>query len=433
MRTARQRLKRLFTKPALRQGSLVLFDQGFLSLATFATGALLARATDKGQYSAYVLALSLILLLQGIHRALVSAPFTIYAPHLSERDRNIYQGSAFVHTLLLCALISAAMIPLAAIGGNSIPGATSSGLAALFPLLAVVTSSQLVRDFIRNALLARLHISAGVIASVLGTTAQFTLITWFFVTGRLTVANALLATAVTAVLAAGYMLWRNRGLMDMVSTRIWMDFLRSLRTGKWVLIDVFAYMAASQAYPWLLLYLLDPHSVAIFGVCSSFAGLTGPFLRGANAYIHPRMVHGYKDANVNGLARLTGLSVVAVSIPYVAWLLIGSVFANELLGLIYGTAYSGYAVLTILLLIRAAIEGTSSPLSAALQTLERADVVTVSLVLGACITLGLGWFLISNMGLAGAGLAAAVSSLATALWRWIMLRSILRRDARAPA
>src|SRR5205814_5715341 len=53
------KLRLYLEKPALRQGSLVLLDQGFVSLATFLTGAMLARATEKGEYSAYVLAASL--------------------------------------------------------------------------------------------------------------------------------------------------------------------------------------------------------------------------------------------------------------------------------------------------------------------------------------------------------------------------------------
>jgi O-antigen/teichoic acid export membrane protein len=122
--------------------------------------------------------------------------------------------------------------------------------------------------------------------------------------------------------------------------------------------------------------------------------------------------------------------VLVLIIPYGVWLVIAGSLATELLTLIYGPVYSSYAVLAILLLVRATIEAASSPLAAALQTLERADVVTASLVLGAAITLGMGVLLIQNMGLNGAGIAAATSSLATAFWRWLMLRKILRREVR---
>ena len=429
--TAVHELRSFIRKPALRQGGLVVLDQSFLSLATFATGVMLARATNKDQYSMYVLGLSLVLFLQGFHRALVNAPFTIYAPGLTETNREIYQGSTFVHTLALSAGAAAGLVGMQVATDTSLVTASADRLVTVLPVLAGVTISFFLRDFIRNVLLATLQITTGVIANVLSTIAQLVLTAWLFASYRLTVQNAFEVTALTSLAAAAYMLWIYRGSMRVVPTRIWPDFLQSLKTGKWILIDVFAYLGASQAYPWLLLYLLDTRSVAVFGVCSSLAGLAAPFLRGANAYIHPRMVHGYRAGGGRRLAHLVKLSVVLLSIPYCAWLAIAGYFANELLELIYGRGYSGYAVLAILLLLRGAIEGASSPVSAALQTAERADVVTVSLVFGAIITLASGLLLIGNLGLNGAGAAAAASSAVSAWWRWIKLRRILRYEVRS--
>jgi O-antigen/teichoic acid export membrane protein len=423
-----QKLRSFLERPAFRQGSLVLLDQGFLSLATFATGAMLARATDKDQYSVYVLAVSLILFLQGFPRALVNVPFTVYAPHLSDSDRRIYQGSAFFHTLVLCVLVAAGMFAAYLLSGPD-TGQGSASLIAALPLLALVTNSLFLREFIRNALLARLQIRAGVGANILATTSQLVLTAWLFALHRLTIEYAFQITALTSLLAAMYMLWSQRAEMQVVRRRLWVDLLHALRTGRWILIEVFAYLGASQVYPWLLLYFLDPRTVAVFGVCSAFAGLLGPFLRGASGYIHPRMVHGYKDSNARALLRLLWLSVLVLSIPYGAWLVFGGLFAEELVTLIYGQGYSGYAGLTMLLLIRAMVEGVSSPVSQALQTMERADIVTQSLILGTIITLGLGPLLIMYMGLIGAGVAAAASSAVSASWKWIILRKLVRQGS----
>jgi O-antigen/teichoic acid export membrane protein len=419
-----RRLQTIFEKRALRQGVVVVLDQGFLSAATFATGAMLARATDKDDYSVYVLGLSLVFFLQGLHRALVSVPFTIYAPHLSDSDRKIYQGSTFVHTLILCIAIAGVMLAIHVSSVTARPD--SNRLNESLPLLAIVAISFFLREFVRNALLARLQVWAGVRVNMIATGAQLVFTAWLFELHRLTVANTFAIAALTSLAAATYLLWRYRHLMRIVRKRLWLDLLRGLGTGKWILIDVFAYMGASQAYPWLLLYLLDNRTVAVFGVCSALAGIMGPFLRGASAYVHPRMVHGYTGANVPNLRRLVYLSSIVLGIPFGAWLLLGSMFAEQLLTLIYGHAYSGYGVLTILLLTKASIEGISSPLSQALQTLHRADVVTAGLIFGTVITLGLGSMLVVQMGLNGAGLAAAVSSAANASWKWLMLTKILR-------
>jgi O-antigen/teichoic acid export membrane protein len=423
-----QKVLAFLQRPAFREGGLVLLDQGFLSLVTFATGAMLARATDKDQYSVYVLAISLILFLQGFPRALVNVPFTIYAPGLSDNDRKIYQGSALFHVLMLCVLVTVGMFTVYLLNGIDIEQGFA-GMSAALPLLALVTSSLFLREFTRNALLARLQIRAGVAANILATIGQLVLTTWLFALHRLTIEYVFLVTALTSFTAALYMLWSQRAQMQVVRSRLWVDFLRGLRTGRWILIEVFAYLGASQVYPWLLLYLLDPRSVAIFGVCSAFAGLVGPFLRGASGYIHPRMVHGYKNSNAKTLVRLLWLSVLVLSIPYGAWLVFGGVFAEDLVTLIYGKGYSGYAGLTLLLLARAMVEGVSSPVAQALQTMERADVVTLSLIFGTMITLGLGPPLIAHMGLIGAGVAAVASSAVSAFWRSIVLRKIVRHES----
>src|SRR6266496_3434262 len=143
------KLRRLVEKPALAQGSLVLLDQGFLSIATFAVGAMLARAASKDQYSVYVLGFSLIQFWQGFPRALVNVPFTVYAARLDDSDRNAFQGSGLIHTLVLCALVVLAAYLL-----RGLPlGHGFDHLIAISPLLAFVTCSLFLRDFIRNTLL----------------------------------------------------------------------------------------------------------------------------------------------------------------------------------------------------------------------------------------------------------------------------------------
>ena len=425
-----RRLNAFLLKPAVKHGTMVMLDQSFLSIATFATGALLARATTKQGYGIYVLALSLILLFQGCHRALVNVPFTIYAPKLDDDERRAYQGSALLHTLALCALVSIGMLAVYFIDGASGDrGLVATDASAIFPLLGVVTSSFFLREFIRNALLARLQVWAGVAVNLLATGLQLAVTAWLFAVHRLTLTNTFQVMAATSLLAAIYMIWSHRAEVQIVVSRVWRDFAHGLRTGKWVLVDVFGFMAASQAYPWLLLYFTDARQVAVFGVCSAFAGLAGPFARGAGAYIQPRMVHGYENANTGNLSRLLGLSVRVMCVPYFAWLLVGSVFADQLVSLVYGHSYSGYAAVTTMLLVKTTIEGISSPLSHALQTLERANVVTLGLGIGTIVTLGAGSILILQMGLEGAAIAAVASSLANALFKWVALRRILRHPS----
>jgi O-antigen/teichoic acid export membrane protein len=421
------RLKHFSRKPALRHGGIVLVDQGFLSFATFITGVLVARSSTKEEYGYYVLGWTLLLIAWGVHRALVYVPFTIYAPRLIESERKTYQGSTFLHTLIISILVALLML-LASELSRANFSIEMSHFYALLPLLAIVTVSYSLRDFIRNALLARLEIWASVVVNIIATATQVALVTWLFIIRRLTLDRAFEILALSSSIAAAYMLWTHRRQMQVVAKRVWEDFLDGLTVGKWLLVGSVAHFGVSHAFPWLLLYFLDPQAVATFGACSTVAGLLDPFLRGASAYIEPRMAHGYKGANTASLIRLLRLSVLALTAPYGLWLAIGSVYGDEIVTLVYSHSYSGFGLLVTLLITKTLIESISTPLGQALQTLERADVITASQVVGAVISLVLGSILISWIGIDGAGITAVISSAAIISWRWVFLRKIVSRS-----
>jgi O-antigen/teichoic acid export membrane protein len=82
-----------------------------------------------------------------------------------------------------------------------------------------------------------------------------------------------------------------------------------------------------------------------------------------------------------------------------------------------------------LLLGKTFIESASAPLTNALMALERADITTASLAIGAIVTLGLGSIMIQKYGLNGAGIATVLSSAASAGWKWMAIRKILNSSA----
>jgi O-antigen/teichoic acid export membrane protein len=420
------RLASLARKPALRQGGIVLIDQGALSLATFVVGILVARATSKEEYGLYILGWSLLLILQGFHKALVGVPFTVYAPRLSPPERTIYQGSTLVHTLVLGLIISAMLMffwlwnPL-----QHTPQFT--GIEDLLPLLAITVIPFMTRDFMRNAMLAQLEVSASVLVNLTATVFLVIVLGALFATKTLTVNNSFYTYAATSCAAAVYMIVTYRTRIKFVGSRLISDLARGWRIGKWIVVNAMGYTAASQAYPWMLLYFIDPETVAVFGACLAIAGLFTPLLRGATAYILPRMAHAYKDGDDINLSRMLRLSLLVLGLPYGVWFIVGSIMGDQLVTLFYTDAYQGYGLLVALLLAKTFVESVSTPLTNVLQTLERTDVTAVALIIGAVVTLGLGPIVIPQAGLNGAGWAALLSSVATAAWKWFSIRKILRQ------
>ena len=421
------RFASLVRKPALRQGGVVLIDQGVLSLATFVVGILVARATNKEEYGLYILGWSLLLILQGFHKALVNVPFTIYAPRLGKEERAIYQGSTLVHTLALGLIICGTLILIWV--WDPLPDSSKfTDINDLIPMLAITIIPFLTRDFMRSALLAQLEVSASVLINVVATVFLVLVLSIFFVTSILTLDNSFYAYAATSGFVTVYMIIVHRSRTRIEGAQVLKDLARGWRIGKWIVVNAIGYMVAYQAYPWMLLYFIDSQTVAVFGACLAVAGLLTPLLRGATAYILPRMAHAYKDGNNVNLIRMLRLSLLVLSVPYGAWFVIGSILGDQLVTLFYTDAYHGYEWLVALLLAKTFVESVSTPLTSALQALERTDVTAVALIIGSVVTLALGVIVIPQAGLNGAGWVALLSSTAIAAWKWFSIKKILRKN-----
>lgn len=412
-------IRTLLTTSIFRHGGAVLFDQGFLSIATFATGIFIARATSKEEYGAYVLTWSLLLILASVHRAIVQLPLTVYLPRMDEKEKNQYQGSALIFTLCVAALF----IILVAIVLSIQPRSEINNNVAWSEvgiLIIILATPYLLREYIRNALFARLSFTASITANFIATTAQLSSIALLYYTNRLDLISALWTIIGSSALAAGLMLFHHHHHIEITKSRIVSDFNKGRKMAKWILLNVLGMMGASQAYPWILLIMLDTTAVAVFGAAMAVASVISPILRAANAYILPRMSHGYKDGNSDNLKRMLRKSIIALLIPYSIWTLLGSLFADKLLTLFYTDEYSGFGLVVILLLVKTMIESVSTPLTSVLQTLEKPEITTYALGIGSVITLALTPIAISQHGIVGAAAVAVVSATIVATYKYIM-------------
>ena len=422
-------LTNFIKKPAIRQGTVVLFDQGTLTLATFITGVLVARGNSKEEYGIYVLGWSLLLFFFSVQRALVNVPFTVYAPRLGRDELKTYQGSTLVHTAIIGVFSMLGLLAAYALNNHNIPASNATLYSAL-PWLTIVVAPMLLREYVRNSLLALLKVWESVTVNFAATLLLISLITYFYLADILSINTTFQILAIVYALAAAAMIWKQRREYFINWKLLLTDFEKNWKIARWALIDVFAYTGASQVYPWLLLLLMDHEAVAAYGACFVMASFLTPFLRGSIAYMMPRMAHGHKGNEPGNLMRLLRLSILTLSGPFILWLIVGAIFSEEILTLFYGSTYTGLGILFILLLIRVVITSISSPLESALQTIERADINTGSFVVGAIISLGLGYIFIKHHGLYGAGIAGIVSTLATALWRVYFLGKYLHNSHR---
>ena len=414
------RIRSLLQKRSVNEGILVLFDQGMLSIATFITGILVAKSSSKEEFGLYVLCWSLLNVLLGFVDALISRPFAINLPHFSAGEKPSYQGSALVHVTLLAAL-GAVIIIYGSWDVASVQTATGSSATTFSLIVILLFFPYTIRYFLRNAALANLHVRAGVYPSVAGTVLQLLLIVAMYQLGQLTVGHAYLAIGASSLLSAAMFAAQQKGGLRIKPGRIIPDFRTNWKIARWLVVNATTFSAVSQSYPWIILSMLGTSSVAVFGACQAIATVAAPLLRGMNAYLLPRMSHGFQSGGTDRLFHLLRISTMLMSLPFALWMIVGTVFADPLLNALYSEEYTGHTALVFFLLLKNLIESSSAPVTNALQTSGHTKYTSLSLVIGAAIAVTLTPILINEFDVTGAGMAAATAAAIIAIVKWIYM------------
>jgi len=406
--------------PALKQGMVVLVDQGLMSMVTFITGVLIARGSSKEEYALYMLGWSLLLAIKGVHEALINLPFTVYAPRLSGIKLKHYQGSTLLLTLVFC-IFAGTLLLLADYFNARYITSSYFELIEMSPLLMFLLTAVVFRDFLRNVLLAQLQVWASVGINGFISVMVIASITYLFYVEQLTPINAYLLFATAFSVAALAMFGARYSHYKLDRRLFFRHILKNWKLGKWALLGNFAYIGSRMSFPWLILYFLDYKAVAMYSACLALALAPAPLLRGTGAYILPRMSHGYKDGSNKNLMRLLWKSILLLCPIYLLWLGIGVFFGDELMMLVYSEKFNDAGFLFILLLIMTTIDFVSAPLISSLQVLEQTRAVTISLIIGALVTLILSPYFIKGYGLYGVGFLAILSMSCTVAYRVLAL------------
>lgn len=401
-------IKGLITKKSLHQGTGVIFDQGLYSLTNFLTGVLLARTLLKEDYGIYILALSFIITIMGIQRAIITVPYTVYNKGYEQKDLETYTGSTFVHQLILLSI--SIVICLVVSEVFFLKGKEFYSNLIISITFSFAATGVLLRDFVRSFLLARLHIWQSVFMGIFINIIQLSILWFLYLQNKLTIYNSFLIIGGCSLLPAliVFLTWHN---ITIYKNKIVLDFLNNFKLGKWIFGSSIIFMLSSQSYPWMLSIFADNRSVAVLGVTSSLANILGPFLQGIYSFILPKMAHSRKEHTFLGVIAIMKKAIAFLAVIFGLWLIVGILFGDQLLSLIYSSKYYGYSYILIIVIISSFISGITSPIYAALEALERADISFKSLLGGLIVTLFIGVFLIYKWGIYGAAIGMLLSNL----------------------
>lgn len=418
-------IQKFISKQSLKQGFGVVFDQGLYSFTNFLTGVLLARSLPKEDYGIYVLALSLIISIMGIQRAVITVPYTVYSQKHREDEFNAYTGSAFIHQIIL--LIIAIAFSLIFSQYFFLRERLSYNTMFMLFTLSLAAIGLLLRDFVRSYLLARLAVRQSVIMGVSVNIIQVVLLATLYMEGLLTIHNAFLIIGGCSIIPSLYFFLKNSQIR-VKTAQIIDHFRNNLKLGKWILGSTIISTLSSQSYPWLLAFFADKSSVAVLGVTLSLANIFGPLLQGINSYIFPKMAHSISAGTPLKVINIMKKSVIILSLIFAGWIICGVLIGEHLLELIYSSKYGGYSTILIILIFNSFISGVTGPLGYALASLERPDINFKSLIGGFIVTIFIGGFFVYKFGLYGAVLGMILSNMMNCLLQWVGLSMLLKKS-----
>lgn len=418
---------KFISKQSLQQSTGVIFDQGLYSLTNFLTAVLLARSLSKEEYGIYVLALSLIISIMGIQRAIITVPYTVYSQKHRGGEFNTYTGSIFIHQIFLLIMFIACSLLFSKY--FFLREGSTDNPAFILITFALAATGVLFRDFVRSYLLAQLSVRQSVIMGVSINIIQLLILAIFYLKDGLTIHKAFLIIGGCSVPPSLYFFFRHSQII-VKSAGVLNDFSNNLKLGKWILGSSVISTLSSQAYPWLLAFFADKGSVAILGVTLSLANIFGPLLQGINSYVFPKMAFSRREGTLLSVISIMKKAVIVLSIIFAFWIICGALFGNYLLALIYSSKYAGYGSVLIIVILSSFISAVTGPLNSALDALERADISFKSLIAGLIVTVSIGVILVYQWGLYGAVVGMLLSNLANCLLRWRGL-FILMNDFKA--
>jgi len=407
-------------KTSIKQGVIVILDFGLMSLASFAITVLLAKSVVPEEYSLYVLATSLIMMLLSVQKALVITPYTVIAPKLKGIEKKSFQGLGLLITVILLILCLTSLVTYIAYTDGKYEQANQFSL--LLSLFCLWMFFYVIREQMRFAILADLKVKAGFLANVTGSALILLVLGGLFIANALTLQTLLYGLILSTAVPSLIMLIVENKNITLSTAQFTSQLSKYWSIGRWNLLNALLYSGANLSIPWLILFYSEKKSVAVYGVCLAFASAANPLLRGVNGYLFPKMSHGYKDKGANNLWRLTRLSILVMLVPFSSWLLVISIWGESLITLFYSTEYAGYQTVLLLIVLKMTVETISTPINSALQTIEKAYIITAALLIGLLITVFVGINLIDLYGLLGAAVLGVISSSIMVLIKFVALK-----------
>jgi len=382
-----------------RETNWALVDQGVVSGVNFLTMVLLARLLGVEQFGKFSIAWLVLLFFKSIQAALVVAPMMTIGPKQRDDEQALYYGAVILQQVGI-ALLTFLLIVLGIWIAELLPldlGLTGLGLA-----LGAAAATDQVQDFVRRYLYTHQRAFAAFLNDVICFGIRIALLIGLYMYAKSSASGALALwlIAIASALAAGVGVWLigpvrfDRRSFVSVCGHHW-------AFSKWIF--------GSAIFRWMSGHLIVLMSGGILGAYAvgairSTTNVLAPvqvFLL-ALANIAPvKAARLFHEHGAQPLLRYLGKLSIAGFAMTAAMVIFGSLFASQIVGLLYGDEYRPFAYLIHWWAVIYLVGFLEFPLETGLKAIEHTRPLFYTVVIEAIFAAATSYLLAFHFGLPG--------------------------------
>jgi O-antigen/teichoic acid export membrane protein len=302
-------------------------DQGAVSLGTFVTNLLLARALAPAEYGVYALIFGVALFLNNLFFAVVTYPLSIRGAIADESELRRL-------TLNALGVASVVLLPIAVVIGAATAVVGRVDLA--IPAVVAVVLWQL-QETLRRALLAHLRHRTAVAgdavsylgqAALLGAVGQYTPLSPLAAFGSM---------ALTSAVAGLLQVWQ-LGLRPQGAGGLAAALSDAWRTGRWILGSQLVNGLGFQALPWVLALARGTAETAAFQAALNIVSVTNPVIFSIANLMLPTAARAADKQGLPGAYRAGFRSIAQGGFVLLPFFAVIAVAPEPVLALVYGSS-----------------------------------------------------------------------------------------------
>ncbi len=391
----------------MRDGLVALVDQALVSGVNFTTGLVLARYLSQASFGYYVLLFSVLLFVNGLQTALITAPMMVLAPRYAPGQRAQYINSVWVVQIVGYAVLAVAVTALLLAVRPWLPASLlESGVASL----VLVLLSYLGQEFVRRLLFVRHFSLSALVADFISYGFQLGAILVLIARQELSLGAVIWVSGATSLLSCVFGIIRLAPAPAAVSRA---DLRATCREqwnhGRWLVQSRVAEWGSNQIYLFVVASLLSVSATATLAATRNLLGFTNIMMLSLENFVPSTLTRQFLAGGIEaGVQWVRRFRLVLVS-SMGAYCLAVAIFADPLMRLLYGPEYGGTQTVVRLVALCYVLVALKSPTMIALRALSEPRWVFYGFLISSLVSVTISGPLVLWGGLVGAASGMIVS------------------------